>query len=167
MSRKILYLINPISGTKEKSTLKDMISRRTREKGISFEIIATSKTGNYDHLRETITTEGITDVITCGGDGTITAAAGSLMDLDLRFGIIPMGSGNGLARSAKIPVAPTKALDIIFAGRAEKIDGFFINEKFSCMLCGIGFDAQVAHDFAKHKKRGLQTYIKISVINFF
>lgn len=167
MSRKILYLINPISGTKEKSSLREMIIRRTKDQHIPFEIVSTSKTGNYDHLRQKIKDEKVTDIITCGGDGTISAAAGSLMDLDLRFGIIPMGSGNGLALSAKIPVAPTKALDVIFSGKSDEIDGFYINGRFSCMLCGIGFDAQVAHDFAKEKKRGLQTYIKVSVINYF
>lgn len=167
MNRKIIYLVNPVSGTKEKSPLKEMITRKTKEKGIPFEIISTSKTGNYDQLRRKIKEEQVTDVVTCGGDGTISAAAGSLMDLDLRFGIIPMGSGNGLALSAKIPVAPAKALEVIFAGKSERIDGFYINDQFSCMLCGMGFDAQVAHDFAKQKKRGLQTYIKVSLINFF
>ncbi len=106
-------------------------------------------------------------MVTCGGDGTISAVAAALMDMDIRFGIIPMGSGNGLALTAKIPVSPVKALQIIFEGKASKVDGLYINDQFSCMLCGIGFDAQVAHDFAKEKKRGLQTYVKISAINFF
>ena len=167
MLRKIIYLVNPISGTKEKSSLREIITKKTSEQGIPFEILSTSKTGDYEHLRRKINEENITDVVTCGGDGTISAVASALMDMDLRFGIIPMGSGNGLALTAKIPVSPLKALDIIFHGKASRIDGFYINEKFSCMLCGIGFDAQVAHDFAKEKKRGLQTYIKISAINFF
>ncbi|MGZ5133877.1 MAG: diacylglycerol/lipid kinase family protein [Flavitalea sp.] len=167
MHRKIIYLINPVSGTKEKSSLKDLISRKTKEQNIPFDILVTSKSGNYTHLRDHIIEENITDVVTCGGDGTISAVAAALMDLDIRFGIIPMGSGNGLALAAKIPVSPVKALEIIFKGNATKVDGFYINDQFSCMLCGIGFDAQVAHDFAKVKKRGLQTYIKISVINFF
>jgi YegS/Rv2252/BmrU family lipid kinase len=167
MLRKIIYLINPISGTKEKSSLKELIRKRTTEQKIPFEILPTSKTGDYEHLRSKIKDENITDVVTCGGDGTISAVAAALMDMDLRFGIIPMGSGNGLALTAKIPVSASKALDIIFQGKASRVDGFYINEKFSCMLCGIGFDAQVAHDFAKEKKRGLQTYMKVSAINFF
>jgi YegS/Rv2252/BmrU family lipid kinase len=167
MHRKIIYLINPVSGTKEKSSLKNLISRKTKEQDIPFDILVTSKTGNYDHLRDQIARENVTDIVTCGGDGTISSVAAALMDLDLRFGIIPMGSGNGLALAAKIPIAPVKALDIIFQGNAKKVDGFYINDQFSCMLCGIGFDAQVAHDFAKVNKRGLQTYIKISLINFF
>jgi YegS/Rv2252/BmrU family lipid kinase len=167
MHRKIIYLINPISGTREKSSLKEVISKRTAEQNIPFEILPTSKNGNYDHLRKKIIEENITDIVTCGGDGTISSVASALMDTDIRFGIIPMGSGNGLALAAKIPVSLTKALDIVFQGKASKVDGFYINDLFSCMLCGIGFDAQVAHDFAKQKKRGLQTYMKVSAINFF
>lgn len=167
MLRKIIYLINPISGTKEKSSLKDIISKKTTEQNIPFEILPTLKTGQYGDLRNKIIAENITDVVTCGGDGSISAVAAALMDLDIRFGIVPMGSGNGLALTAKIPVSPAKALDVIFGGKASKIDGLFINNQFSCMLCGIGFDAQVAQDFAKEKKRGLQTYVKISAINFF
>lgn len=167
MERRFIYLINPIAGTKEKASVRKIISQKTSEQNISFEILPTVEDGNYDHLREKIEADGITDIITCGGDGTISAVAGSLLDINIRFGIIPMGSGNGLALAAKIPPSPVKALDIIFQGKASKVDGLFINDRFSCMLCGIGFDAQVAHDFAKSKTRGLQTYMKISMINFF
>lgn len=167
MVRKIIYLINPISGTKEKSSLKEILSSKTTGQNIAFEILPTSATGDYHYLKEKIAEDKITDIVTCGGDGTISAVAASLMEEDVRFGIIPMGSGNGLALAAKIPTSPVKALEIIFYGKASRIDGFYINDKFSCMLCGIGFDAQVAHDFAKAKKRGLQTYVKISAINFF
>ncbi len=59
------------------------------------------------------------------------------------------------------------ALDIIFKGKAYPIDAFNVNEKFSCALCGIGFDADVAHEFAKQKIRGLQTYLRISTMKFF
>ena len=83
------------------------------------------------------------------------------------IGIIPMGSGNGLALAAKIPKQTSRALDLIFTGKACPADAFYINEKFSCMLCGIGFDAAVAHEFAKQKKRGLQTYIRISTMQVF
>jgi len=167
MLRKIIYLINPISGTQEKSLISDIIRKKTAAQNIPFEILVTSKSGNYENLRKKIVAENITDVVTCGGDGTISTVAGALMDMDLRFGIIPMGSGNGLALTAKIPVSPVKALEIIFNGKSSRVDGLYINNQFSCMLCGIGFDAQVAHDFAKEKKRGLQTYMKISFINFF
>ncbi|MBI1781026.1 MAG: YegS/Rv2252/BmrU family lipid kinase [Sphingobacteriales bacterium] len=167
MARKIVYLINPISGTKDKAELKELIKRKTKEAGISFEIMDTDKTGKYEVLKNKISKDGVTDVVVCGGDGTVSAVSAALLNIEINIGIVPMGSGNGLALAANIPAAPVKALEIVFNGKASFIDGFYINDDFSCMLCGLGFDAQVAHDFAKQKKRGLQTYIKVSAINYF
>ncbi|MBS1668285.1 MAG: diacylglycerol kinase [Bacteroidetes bacterium] len=167
MQRKIIYLINPISGTKGKTALLELISKKSKERQIGYEIIPTNPEGNYDFLKQKIKNEQITDIVICGGDGTVSAVGASLMGFPVNIGIIPMGSGNGLALAAKIPKQPSKALEIIFNGKASFIDGFYINKEFSCMLCGMGFDAQVAHEFAKQKKRGLQTYIKVAAVNFF
>jgi diacylglycerol kinase (ATP) len=167
MSRKIIYLINPISGTGGKSSLRELITRRTQQEGIEFSIRPTDAQGNYEYLIPIIEQEKITDIIICGGDGTVSAVAAALTGVDVRIGIIPMGSGNGLAFAAGIPKDPGRALDILFAGKAALIDGFRINGRFSCMLCGIGFDAEVAHDFASQPRRGLQTYIKVSLRHFF
>ena len=167
MNRKFIYFINPISGTGGKELLLEIIKTKTSEKNIPFEILHTNAAGSYAYLKEKIAVEKITDVIVCGGDGTVNQVAFALSGEAVNIGIIPMGSGNGLAFAAKIPKKVTKALDIIFAGKAEFIDSFYINKKFSCMLCGLGFDAQVAHDFAKQSKRGLKTYVKQSTKNFF
>ena len=167
MHRKFVYFINPISGTGGKGLLLDLIKSKTAEKNIPFEILHTNAAGEYAYLKEKIAAENITDVIVCGGDGTVNQVANGLLGTAVNIGIIPMGSGNGLAFAAKIPKRIHKALDCIFAGNATYIDSFYINKKFSCMLCGLGFDAQVAHDFAKQKKRGLSTYIKQSTKNFF
>jgi diacylglycerol kinase (ATP) len=167
MSRKIIYLLNPISGTRKKSRVKELIIRKTREAGFDFDILPSNPEGQYDYLRQTIRREAITDVVICGGDGTVNAVVNALRMEPVHFGIIPMGSGNGLALAARIPKNTGHALDLIFSGEARPVDAFYINEKFSCMLCGIGFDAAVAHEFAKQKKRGLQTYIRISTKEFF
>jgi YegS/Rv2252/BmrU family lipid kinase len=167
MSRKIVYLINPISGTKKKAQVREMISRKTREQGFDFDILPTRADGDYDFLRKKVEEEGITDVVICGGDGTVNGVVRALQKIRVNIGIIPMGSGNGLAFAAKIPKPITRALEIIFNGKSYPTDAFYINEKFSCMLCGIGFDALVAHEFAKQKKRGLQTYIRVSTLQFF
>ena len=167
MPRKIIYLINPISGTREKAHLKDMIIRKTRAEGIDFEILPSKADGSYENLQQIIKKEAITDVVICGGDGTVNAVVNALQGIHINFGILPSGSGNGLAFAAKIPKQSGRALDLIFKGKAYPTDAFYINEKFSCMLCGIGFDASVAHEFAKQKTRGLQTYIRISTMQFF
>jgi diacylglycerol kinase (ATP) len=167
MHRKFIYFINPISGTGGKGLLLDIIKNKTAEKNILFEILHTNAEGDYGFLKEKITAENITDVIICGGDGTVNQVAKALLGVAVNIGIIPMGSGNGLAFAAKISKRIHKALENVFAGNAVYVDSFYINKKFSCMLCGLGFDAQVAHDFAKQKKRGLATYIKQSTKNFF
>ncbi|MEO5892417.1 MAG: diacylglycerol kinase family protein [Ferruginibacter sp.] len=166
MSRKIIYFINPISGTRGKEALIKKIEEKTALQNIPFEILPTNAEGNYFFLKEKIRNEDITDIVICGGDGTVNTITGSLLEEDVSVGIIPMGSGNGLALAAKIPKQTDKALDLIFTGKATYIDSFFINDIFSCMLCGLGFDAQVAHDFARQPKRGLATYIKQTLINF-
>jgi diacylglycerol kinase (ATP) len=167
MARKIIYLINPIAGAKEKITLKEILVRRTREQNIGFEIVFSHPDGEYPFLAEKIKTEKFSDVVVCGGDGTVNAVVAALKEIKVNIGIIPMGSGNGLAFAAKIPKQIQRALTIVFRGKASLVDGFTINDKFSCMLCGIGFDAQVAHQFAKQRKRGMQTYLKVSAINYF
>jgi diacylglycerol kinase family enzyme len=91
----------------------------------------------------------------------------ALAHTDVQFGIIPMGSGNGLALAAGIPKSSTKALEIVFTGKAVLTDGFMVNEHFACMLCGLGFDAQVAHEFADQSKRGLGTYASLTARHFF
>lgn len=167
MARKIIYFINPVSGTKGKAEVIKLIEKRTKEQNIPFEILNTNAQGDYYFLKQKIEEENITDIVICGGDGTVSQVAGNLIDEPVNIGIIPMGSGNGLALAAKIPTSPAKALDIIFNGKAIYIDSFFINQTFSCMLCGLGFDAQVAHDFAKQGSRGLLTYIRQTFNNFF
>jgi diacylglycerol kinase (ATP) len=167
MSRKILYLVNPISGTQAKSSLEDFLTRKTWEQKIDLSILSTAADGNYQFLVKKIQDDKISDVVICGGDGTVSAIASALRGIRVNIGIIPMGSGNGLAFAAKIPKSINKALGVIFQGKSSFIDAFYINNQFSCMLCGIGFDARVAEEFSKQKRRGLQTYIKVSVIQFF
>lgn len=165
--RNIIYIINPISGSRAKKGLEQLIEQRTKQAGIPFQIFPSVASGDYSFLHSIIKKQKITDVVIAGGDGTVSQVAGSLMNADVNFGILPFGSGNGLAFTAKIPREPVKALDIIFSGKPSAIDGFFVNGQFACMLCGLGFDAKVAHEFAKQSKRGLKTYAGLVSKNFF
>ena len=167
MQRRFIIFINPISGTQNKAGLKELIQRRLDEHGYHHQFLDTNKEGDYGFLPNKIESDRITDVIVCGGDGTVNQVGASLLNVDVNVGIIPMGSGNGLAFAAGIPKASRKALDVIMQGKAAYIDAFYINNLFSCMLCGLGFDAQVAHDFAKQSSRGLSSYIKQGLRNFF
>jgi YegS/Rv2252/BmrU family lipid kinase len=165
--RHIIYIVNPISGTKNKGSLRELIEEKTRSAGIPFEIVSSAASGDYRFLLPEVEKHGTTDIVIGGGDGTINGVLSSLHTTGLRFGILPLGSGNGLAWSAKLPAMMDKALDVILAGKAVHTDAFTINGKFACMLSGLGFDAQVAHDFANDPNRGLVTYVKKTVSNFF
>ncbi len=167
MVKRIIYIINPISGTRTKKDLQEFIEKETTKKKIPFQIFPSVASGDYSFLHSIIKEQKVTDIVIAGGDGTVSQVVSSLMDLPVNFGIIPCGSGNGLAYTANIPKEPGKALNIIFTGKASSIDGFTINKQFACMLCGLGFDAKVAHDFAQQPTRGLATYVKQVVKNFF
>lgn len=167
MHRHIIYIINPVSGTRTKKDLQLLIERKTAAKNIPFQVYPSVASGDYSFLLPVIKEQKVTDIVIAGGDGTVSQVVNSLMDCAVNFGIIPCGSGNGLAYAAKIPKQPEKALGIIFNCKPVAIDGFYINNKFACMLCGLGFDAKVAHDFAQQPQRGLTTYVKQVVKNFF
>ena len=165
--RKIAYIINPISGTGSKSGLQEKIENATQAAGIPYEIFLSAADGNYADLRRHMEENNITDVVIAGGDGTINAALNGLRGLPVQFGLLPCGSGNGLAFSAGLPKSIDRALQLVFKGHSQWADAFMVNNRFACMLCGLGFDAEVAHQFAQDPQRGLRTYVKKSVGHFF
>jgi YegS/Rv2252/BmrU family lipid kinase len=167
MQRHFIFLINPRAGVQRGKPLTQIIEEKCTAAQHSFEIIHTVADGNYHFLIEKIQQQQITDVIVCGGDGTISAVTSAIRHLPVNIGIVPRGSGNGLAFAAGISKEPNKALDIIFKGHATMVDAFLINRQFSCMLSGIGFDAKVAHDFDHEHKRGFWKYVKLVLKNLF
>jgi YegS/Rv2252/BmrU family lipid kinase len=167
MPRKIIFLINPISGTRKKNSLPRILGDLTRKRGIPYEILPTVASGDYTFLKQKIQEEEITDVVICGGDGTVNQVVAPIAKTGVQFGLIPLGSGNGLALAAHISTDAKQAMDIVFDGKAKEVDGFLVNKQFACMLCGLGFDALIAHEFAAHGKRGLGTYAKLTTKNFF
>ena len=167
MKRHILYIINPIAGIRNKGALQQLIEKKTKAAGFEYIIHPSIANNNYSFLYNIISEKKITDIVIAGGDGTVNGVVNSFRNLEVQFGILPCGSGNGLALTAGIPKNISTALQIIFNGKSDSTDAFLINNHFACMLCGLGFDAQVAHDFAADPNRGLITYIKQSVKNFF
>jgi len=165
--RNFIVFINPISGTGNKKDVRSLIKNKLQELNFPFQILPTEITGTYQFLKEKISAENITDVIICGGDGTVNQITAYLQNIKIQVGIIPMGSGNGMAFTAGIAKDPKKALDIILKGRASFINAFKVNGHYSCHLCGLGFDAQVSYDFSRQAKRGAATYIKQTIRNFF
>ena len=147
--------------------LQQLIKEKTTAAGLEFVIYPSVADGDYSFLHSISKEKKITDVIVAGGDSSINQVVNSLRRLHVQFGILPCGSGNGLAFSAGIPKNIEKALQIVFKGSTKHCDAFTVNETFACMLCGLGLDAQVAHDFANDYNRGLSTYIRKTISNFF
>ena len=165
MQRRFIFLFNPHSGVQKGKSLQQIITERCEQIKVHFSIEHSRADGDYSSLRRKIETESVTDVVIAGGDGTISTIVAAIRDLPVNIGIIPRGSGNGLALAAGISKDVNKAIDIIFNGNAHRVDAFLINDHFSCMLSGIGFDAQVAHEFDREKKRGLKKYIQLTLKN--
>jgi YegS/Rv2252/BmrU family lipid kinase len=166
LNRKLFYIINPIAGNGSRGSLRKQIEERTRKAGYDFECRDSAIDGNYDLIAHAIQSEGFTDIIIAGGDGTINQVVGALRYLELPFGIIPCGSGNGLARCAGLSTDPQEALDTIFSGSAMRTDGYTVNGNFACELTGLGFDGAVAHAYAQSATRGLNTYIRHAIKQF-
>jgi diacylglycerol kinase (ATP) len=164
--RNIIYIINPVSGTRNKKDLHSFIETRTAAMKFPYRIFPSVASGDYSFLHPLIKDEGVTDIVIAGGDGTVSQVIGSLLAFDVNFAIIPCGSGNGLAFAAGIPKNPEAALNVLINGSPHLTDGFYLNEQFACTLSGLGFDAKVAHGFAQQPKRGLMTYVKQVVRNF-
>lgn len=158
--RKTLLIINPISGTRSKRGLEKLVSLRLKEKGIEVETYVTKAGGEAFKEARRAAEEGFESVIVAGGDGTVNETANGVAHSSTVLGILPYGSGNGLARSLGIPQDFMEALKIIEAGYVMACDRGLANKfPFYCTF-GMGFDAVVSEKFATMKKRGRITYIR-------
>ncbi|MDR2473758.1 MAG: diacylglycerol kinase family lipid kinase [Tannerella sp.] len=161
-SGKICAVINPVSGVGSKDKIREMLVSR----GVEVEILTTEYAGHASVLTRKAVDEGVQCVIAVGGDGTVNEVACSLLNTDVTLGIIPKGSGNGLARELCIPFDVRKALDVIFDAHITVIDACKANEHPFFCTCGLGFDATVSEVFAKAKRRGSLTYLKNIVTEY-
>ena len=158
--KRIVFVVNPISGTQGKKAILKWIDERIDRSIYDYSIVKTEYAGHASQLAAAAVHDGVDVVVAIGGDGTINEIARSLVHTDTALGIIPCGSGNGLARHLRIPMEPKAAIDIINRGEQLSIDyGKINNIPFFC-TCGVGFDAFVSLKFADSGKRGLLTYLE-------
>lgn len=167
MKRRVLFVINPIAGTRSKQDLEGFLVQQAEADGFEYRIYQTARNINAHALQHIAEEFAATDIIACGGDGTVNLVAHAARGTAARVGIIPVGSGNGLARAAGIPMRPSAAYQVIRAGKTAHTDSFAVNRHFACMLAGLGFDAAVAERFARQERRGLMTYTRQTLIQFF
>ncbi len=159
MKKRIRFIINPISGTRGKESIVKLIPRYLDAERYDFDIVYTERKGHAAELAQQASEAGIDVVVAVGGDGTVNEVARSLVHTQTALGIIPCGSGNGLARHLFIPINPVGALKILAECSVELLDYGKINgQPFFC-TCGIGFDAFISKKFAEAGKRGLMTYV--------
>lgn len=165
MKKKAGILINPISGGKSKTLVIEVIKNNFPTE-FDFELIVWEKSEQREEIIQKIRNKKYDVVVAAGGDGTINLVATAVQGTDSTMAIIPLGSGNGLARHLKIPLNIKKAIELIGTGKQITIDGCKVNGiNFFC-ASGVGFDAHVAGLFAHSKKRGLFNYLKITVNDF-
>ncbi len=158
--KRIIFVVNPISGTQSKDLILSMLNERIDKTKYTWDIVYTEKAGHAVEIAARAAEEKIDIVVAIGGDGTINEIARSLVHTNTALGIIPCGSGNGLARHLHIPMETKKALDVLNEGCQNSIDyGKINNTDFFC-TCGVGFDAFVSLKFAHAGKRGLLTYLE-------
>ncbi|MBD5231328.1 MAG: YegS/Rv2252/BmrU family lipid kinase [Bacteroidales bacterium] len=151
----VAVIVNPISGNKDKDELIAHLSTLPRHK-----ILRTEHPGHATELARRAAAEGAVAVVAAGGDGTVHETAIGLIGGNVPLGIIPLGSGNGLARHLKLPMNPYRAHELILRGHVTRCDHAEVNGlPFFCTM-GIGFDAEVSHRFARSGKRGPLTYVK-------
>lgn len=162
--KKIIFIINPISGTQNKEQILKWIGEKLDKEKYIPEIRYTERAGHAVEIAAQKAEEGAYAVVATGGDGTINEVARSLIHTQTALGIIPCGSGNGLARHLQIPMEPKKAIDIINEGLTELIDYGKINEVPFFCTCGVGFDAFVSLQFSKAGKRGPLTYLEKTLL---
>ena len=150
----MLFIVNPISGIIPKSYLISYL----KSKG--YKVVCTEYAGHAEKLTREATERVIVAV---GGDGTVNEVARGIVGTEKILGIIPSGSGDGLALHLGISRYYKRALRTIRKGKVKKIDSGLINNRPFFSVCGIGFDAIVSERFAKSGKRGLLNYIELGL----
>lgn len=154
----MLFIINPISGKGKKQKL----AQRLLAKG--YKVAFTEYAGHAEKLAREATDEV---VVAVGGDGTVNEVARALVGSEKALGIIPCGSGDGLARHLGLSHNIDKALQTIERRECKKMDAAEVNGRLFFSVCGVGFDAVVSERFAKCGKRGLANYIREGLRTWF
>jgi YegS/Rv2252/BmrU family lipid kinase len=160
MKKNIVFILNPISGSHKKDEIPNMIKHTLDKSKFDYQVRLTEYAGHAAEIARQCVNDNTDIVVAIGGDGTVNEVARSLVHSDTALGIIPCGSGNGLARHLCIPLDVKKSLEIINQCNIEALDYGVINELPFFCTCGMGFDAFISLKFAEAGKRGPITYVE-------
>lgn len=159
MKKKTLFIVNPISGTGRQKNIENVINENLDHDLFDHAIRYTEYIHHGTALAREAVDQGFDCVVAVGGDGSVNDVAQGLKDTDVHMGIIPCGSGNGLARTLKIPLRPALALRTLNKLHSQTIDSIVVNDRYlSVNASGVGFDAYIARLLKAVKKRGFQAY---------
>lgn len=161
MKKRICFIINPISGIGKQHKVEALVNSFVdlTKNEIRFEY--TKAPHHATELSKSAAAQNFDIVVAVGGDGSVNEVSKGLLGSKTALGILPAGSGNGLACHLKIPLDLKKALHLVVNGQAKPLDCGELAGNHFVNVCGIGFDAHVAHLFANYGKRGFLSYIKL------
>ena len=154
--QKYLFLINPVAGGRDKHGLIDLIEDMPW--AAPPHILWLNPETDARLLHDLICADAYDAVVAAGGDGTVHLVARALIGTDLPLGILPMGSGNGLAKDLGLPLAEAEALQTLFYGTAKPLDGLWVNQKPCFHISDLGLNARVIKDYASGSFRTLKAY---------
>lgn len=163
---KISFIVNKYSGTGFNPEMEEVVARTCREHGVEHRLEYTRGPAHATALASEAIASGFDSIVAVGGDGTVNEVAQALVNTRVRMGIVPKGSGNGLARHLGIPVKFPEALTCLFTNKVIAMDTFRMNHKLSLNVSGIGFDGYIADIFGTDNLRGFQGYTR-HVLNEF
>lgn len=158
--KKITFIMNPISGVSKKTGIPAIIEKRLDKEYFEYSTVFTEYPGHAAEMAKRAKDEGIDFVVAVGGDGTVNEVARAIIQSDTALGIIPCGSGNGLARHLMLPLDIGKAIDIINQHNIHDLDYGIINSYPFFCTCGMGFDAFISMKFAEAGRRGPVIYVE-------
>ena len=163
LKSNILFIINPISGGKEKQKIPALIDAHLDRSKFNANFSYTSYIGHAAEIAEEAANKNFDVIVAVGGDGTINEIASKVIGQQKVLGIIPFGSGNGLARALRVPLNAKKAIKVINSFNVETIDAATLNSKYFFNMAGMGFDAHISAAFVGNKTRGLRGYIEMGI----
>ena len=169
MNDNFLFILNPISGTRKyrRNKLRYEILKEIRSGSIKGEIRYSKYEGHASQIAKDAVAEGFGCVVVAGGDGSINEVARELAKTNVAIGIIPTGSGNGLAHYLNIPFKIKDCLKVIKNKKIKQADIIEVDDKYVVSIAGIGFDAVVAEKYSRDKGRGFFTYAQSAITEFF
>ena len=162
MTKKSLhFIVNPISGTGKQGDIEHKISQIIDAELFDSHIHYSTEKGHAVLISKDLVAKKVDVIVAVGGDGTVNEVAQAMVNSSTVLGIIPTGSGNGLARHLSIPQNVIKALSLVNTLNIKQIDSCTANKQFFMNVSGLGYDAHISHCFAKEKIRGMKTYVKL------